>query len=76
MLCIADYVLIHGTCDADHNANLENFVQKCQKKGIKLNRDELKYKCKEVSSHGHFLTTEGVKPDPHKVTAIIEMPPH
>ena len=73
MLCISDDVLIHGKCDADHDANLLSFVQKCQEKGIKLNRDKLEYKCKKVSFHGHLLATEGVKPDPHKVAAFIEM---
>ena len=32
------------------------------------------YKCKEVPFHGHLLTREGLKPDPEKVRAIVEMP--
>ena len=35
--CIADDVLIHGTNEADHDSNLEAFMNKCQQKGIKLN---------------------------------------
>ena len=69
--CIADEVLIHGTNEADHNSNLERFMSRCQKKGIKLNSQNIELKAKEVSFHGHLLTTEGLKPDPEKVRAIV-----
>ena len=46
----------------------------CQQKAIKLNAEKLEYRCKEVPFHGHLLTTEGLKPDPEKVRAIVEMP--
>ena len=72
--CIADDILMHGTCEADHDSNLDRFMRRCQQKGIKLNAEKLKYKCKEVPFHGHLLTTEGLKPDPEKVRAIVEMP--
>ena len=72
--CIADDILIHGTCEADHDSNLDGFMRRCQQKGIKLNAEKLEYKCKEVPFHGHLLTTEGLKPDPEKVRAIVEMP--
>ena len=70
--CIAYDVLIHGTNEADHDSNLEAFVSRCQQKSIKLDRQMLEFKCKEVSFHGHF--TVGVKPDLEKVRAIVEMP--
>ena len=34
--CIADDILIHGTCEADHDSNLDGFMRRCQQKGIKL----------------------------------------
>ena len=72
--CIADDILIHGTCEADDDSNLDGFMRGCQQKGIELNAENLEYKCKEVSFHGHLLTTEVLKPEPEKVRAIIEMP--
>ena len=69
--CIADDVLIHGTCEADHDSNLDGFMLTCQQKAIKLNAEKL---VKEVPFRGHLLTTEGLKPDPEKVKAIVEMP--
>ena len=47
---------------------------RCQLKGIKLNSQKLEFKCDEVPFHGHLLTAEGLKPDPEKVRAIVEMP--
>ena len=38
-------MLIHGTSDADHESNLENFMRTCQHTGIKLNGEKLEYKC-------------------------------
>ena len=43
----------------------------CQQKAIKLNAEKL---VQEVPFRGHLLTTEGLKPDPEKVKAIVEMP--
>ena len=71
--CIADDVLIHGTNEAVHNSNLEWFMSRCQQKGIKLNSQKLELKAKEVPFHGHLLTTEGLKLDPEKVRAIVNM---
>ena len=72
--CIADDVLIHGTNETDHDSNLEVFMSKCQQKGIKLNSQKLKFKCKEVPFHGRLLTTVGLKLDPGKARAIVEIP--
>ncbi len=49
-------------------------MSRCQQKGIKLNSQKLEFKCDEVPFHERLLTTEGLKPDPEKVRAIIEMP--
>ena len=72
--CIADEVFIHGTYEADHDSNLVGSMRRCQQKRIKLNAEKLEYKCKEVSFHGHLLTAEGLKPDPEKVRALVEIP--
>ena len=63
--CIADDVLIYDKDDAEYDCN--------QQKGIKLNREKLEYKCKEVIIiiifcfrffvfflMGHLLTAEGI----------------
>ena len=49
-------------------------MSRCQQKGIKLNSQKLELKAKDVPFHGHLLTTEGLKADPEKVRAIVDMP--
>ena len=39
------------------------------------NPDKFQFKCEQVSYIGHVLTRNGVKPDPAKVKAIMEMSP-
>ena len=60
--------------DADHDRNLERFLQRCRQKGIKLNELKLKLKCTEFPYPGHLCTKEGLKPDPDKINAVQDMP--
>ena len=72
--CIADDILVYGANERDHDQNFERFLKWCKEKCIKLTRDKLEFKCKVVSLHGHLLTNEGLKVNPEKVKAIVEMP--
>ena len=59
--------------DANHDRNLERFLQRCREKGIKLSKSKLKLKCTEFPYLGHLDTKEGLKPDPDKIKAVQEM---
>ncbi|KAL9978343.1 hypothetical protein ACROYT_G015844 [Oculina patagonica] len=78
---IADDFLIagFGATDAEVNASLEKneraFLQKCREWNLKLNKTKLKRAQTEVRFMGHLLTPEGLKADPSKVEAILDMPP-
>ena len=80
LLDVHDDMVIYGAgdtdeqADADHNRNLERFLQRCRDKGIKLNKRKLKLKCTEFPYLGHLVTKEGLKPDPDKIKAVQEMP--
>ena len=41
----------------------------------KLNKDKMKFKLPQLSSVGHVISAEGLKPGPAKVEAILNMPP-
>ena len=74
VFCIADDVLIIGTNDPDHDANLEKLLLRCREKGISLNPDKFKLRCPTIPFHGHLLTKDGLKADPEKIEAITKMP--
>lgn len=58
----------------DHDMNLEALLQRCAEKKVKLNPDKIKLRMKEVPFIGHVATSEGLRVDPSKVAAIMEMP--
>ena len=49
-------------------------MQRCREKGIKLNKEKLKLRCKEVPFMGHVVSANGLKADPTKIQGIQEMP--
>ena len=76
---IADDLLISGQgdtkegADKDHDANLVRLSQRCRERNIKLNKAKFDFKCQQVTFIGHLLSSEGVKPDPRKIDAIVNM---
>ena len=57
----------------DHDRNLTNFLEHCRERNIKLNKAKFEVNCREVPFIGHVLSSEGLKPDPAKIEAIIKM---
>ena len=73
VLCVADDILVYGDTEESHDKNLENLLKTCQQKNIKLNKKKSVFKTTEVEFLGHVVTSEGLKPDPKKVEAILQM---
>ena len=77
---IFDDILVFGVGEtqaeglSDHDSKLKALFERCRTKGIKLNKDKLKLRCKEVNFMGHVICQDGLKPDPNKVQGIAEMP--
>ena len=59
----------------DHGRKLKALLQRCQERGIALNKDKRKLRRQEVAFMGHLFTTNGLKIDPDKARAIQEMTP-
>ena len=80
ILNITDDVLIYGVGDtqeealADHDRNLEALLQRCKAHGITLNKNKLKLRTPEVPFIGHIFSNEGLKIDPNKAKAVLDMP--
>lgn len=77
---IVDDILVYGEGDTeqdaieDHDRKLVALLERCRERGLKLNRDKLRLRKKEVRFIGHLITADGLKPDPEKVKAVLEMP--
>lgn len=78
---IADDIIVFGVGDADdevvvdHDCKLLALLERCRQRRIKLNKDKRKFKLPQLSYVGHVISAEGLKPDPAKVEAILNMPP-
>lgn len=76
---IADDLLITGQGDTneevykDHDANLVRLLQRCRERNIRLNKAKFDFKCLQETFIGHLWSSEGVKPDPKKIAAIVNM---
>ena len=70
LLTVHDDMVIYGVgntedqATADHNTKLQQFLQRCKEKGVKLKKKKLQLLCKEIPYMGHLVTADGLKPDP------------
>ena len=73
-----DFVIVgYGSTPAewqsDHDQNVCAFLDGCRERNLKLNKKKARLRQQEVPFIGHILTSEGLKADPHKVEAIVQM---
>ena len=80
ILNITDDILVYGVGDTkdevrcDHDRKLEPLLLKCREHGIALNKNKLKLWITEVPFMGHLFPKQGLKIDPDKAKAVLEMP--
>ena len=73
--CIADDVIIWGRSDEEHDAHVCQFLLRCCKTGISLNKEKCRFGLTEIPFMGHVVSSEGLKPDSTKIDAILQMKP-
>ena len=77
---LRDDILVIGSGDtleeatADHDENLLKLLKRAREVNLKFNGKKLNLRKPEVKYMGHLLSSEGLKPDPDKVSAVSEMP--
>jgi hypothetical protein len=76
---VSDDIIVYGSGDSanaatsDHDKNLIALLNRCRSVGIKLNKEKAEIRKKEITFLGHRVTSEGLKIDPEKVKAVLEM---
>ena len=70
---IHDDIVIFGTSNEDHDANLINLMNVCQKEGLVLNSKKLELRRERVTFFGAKYSKDGMHPDPKKIQGIVEM---
>ena len=59
---------------ASLDENVHLFMKRCEPKGIVLHANKCQHDVTCIPFMGHLLTSDGIKPDPDKVSAIQDMP--
>lgn len=72
--CLVDDILVHGENVSEHDENLVRMLERCRQIGLKLNKDKVELRVPEVKYVGHVIGRDGLKVDPEKVRAIVNMP--
>ena len=70
---VADDIIIAAVNIEEHDQILRQVLERANKKNIKFNFDKLQLRMNEVRYLGTMVTPQGIKPDPMKVSAIVEM---
>ena len=71
---IADDLIIAAADEQEHDRTLRKVLERARDKGVKFNSGKIQFKIDQVEYMGNLVSSTGLKPDPKKVEAIINMP--
>lgn len=71
-----DFKIVYkkGKDTAEHANKLQLIMDRARQINLKFNPDNCKFRVPEVTYVGHVFTPDGLKPDPKKTAAFIEIP--
>ena len=70
-----DDVLVHGMNQNLHDTRSEAVLHKLKETGITLNAEKREFSRSKVKFVGHIIDADGIRVDPDKIQAIIDMNP-
>ena len=73
VICLIDDILIYGNTQEEHDEWLLAVLNRLEEAGLTLNRDKCEFSRREVKFLGHILSQDGVRSDPDKVAAVVNM---
>ena len=72
---IADDIVIHGATENTHSGAVLILCKTARLNNLSLNSKKMHFKSTNCKFFGHRLTPDGIKVDPKKIEAIIQMDP-
>lgn len=70
---IVDDILVWGETEEQHDHKLLQVLDRAREVNLKLKVKKFQFKSKQLGYVCHVLTSEGVKADPEKIRAVVEM---
>lgn len=71
---MVDDVLVHGKTQEEHDQNLAKVLQRLSEANLTLNAEKCRFSCSKVVFLGQLIDSQGIRPDPEKVKAIVSVP--
>jgi len=71
---VFDDIIIAAADDPEHDTALRELLERARKFNVRFNRSKVQLKVPTVRYLGHILSADGIRPDPNKVRAIMDMP--
>ena len=75
VLGIADDIVMHGPTENTHDGTVLILSETARLDNLSLNSKKMQFKSTDCKFFGHRLTPDGIKVDPKKIEAIIQMDP-
>ena len=73
VLCQTDDVLIFGSNQAEHDTRVTAALERLQSAGVTLNPEKCEFSRRCLKFLGHIIDQNGIRPDPDKTAAIMQM---
>jgi len=71
---VFDDIIIAAADDDEHDVALRELLDRARRYNVTFNRAKVQLKVPSVRYLGHVLSSDGIRPDPNKVRAIVGMP--
>ena len=75
VLCLMDDILVFGTDEGEHHRRLTRVLRRIHSAGVTLNPAKCEFQKKKLKFLGHLIDEHGIRADPDKVSAIVNMQP-
>ena len=73
VLCLMDDILVFGCNEREHNERLTAVLERIDSAGATLNPEKCEFRKEQLKFLGHIIDASGIRPDPDKVSAVVEM---
>ena len=75
VLCLMDDIIVFGSNQSEHDAHLTAALKRLEAAGVTLNPQKCEFGKQTLRFLGHVVSSEGIRADPEKTSAIQAMPP-
>nr|XP_050051912.1 uncharacterized protein K02A2.6-like [Dermacentor andersoni] len=73
VLNVSDDILVFGQTKQEHDLSLEAVLQRLQEAGLTLNEKKCHFHQRELNFFGLHFSADGVRPDPKKIAAFLQI---